>query len=81
MPSTAFTESDYPANWNLAFLSELRFSPFFTMAGHIVKIAAVQAAPVAFNLTDSLAKVERFTLEAARSGAELVIFPYVLACA
>ncbi|KAH7385401.1 putative nitrilase [Phaeosphaeria sp. MPI-PUGE-AT-0046c] len=45
------------------------------MNGHVVKIAAVQTAPVAFNLKESLAKVERLTLEAARSGAELVIFP------
>ena len=40
-----------------------------------VKIAAVQAAPVAFNLTESLKKVEQFTAQAASQGAELVAFP------
>jgi predicted amidohydrolase len=40
-----------------------------------VKIAAVQAAPVAFNLVESLKKVEKLTAEAAANGAELVAFP------
>lgn len=40
-----------------------------------VKIAAVQAAPVAFNLIESLKKVEQFTAQAAAQGAELVAFP------
>jgi len=40
-----------------------------------VKIAAVQAAPVSFDLPKSLAKVARFTAEAAKAGADLVVFP------
>lgn len=40
-----------------------------------VKVAAVQAAPVAFDLPKSLAKVAYFTAEAAKSGADLVVFP------
>lgn len=40
-----------------------------------VKVAAVQAAPVAFNLEESLKKLERLTVEAAKQGAELVCFP------
>ncbi len=40
-----------------------------------VKVAAVQAAPVAFNLEESLKKVEKLTAEAAKQGAELVAFP------
>ncbi|KAF8861678.1 putative nitrilase [Acephala macrosclerotiorum] len=40
-----------------------------------VKVAAVQAAPVAFNLEESLKKVEVLTAEAAKQGAELVCFP------
>ncbi|KAH9213617.1 putative nitrilase [Leptodontidium sp. 2 PMI_412] len=40
-----------------------------------VKVAAVQAAPVAFDLTATLKKVETLTAEAASQGAELVAFP------
>ncbi|RDW62346.1 putative nitrilase [Coleophoma cylindrospora] len=40
-----------------------------------VKIAAVQAAPVAFDLAESLKKVDHFSEEAAGQGAELVVFP------
>lgn len=40
-----------------------------------VKVAAVQAAPVAFDLVQSLKKVEKLTAEAAAQGAELVAFP------
>lgn len=40
-----------------------------------VKIAAVQAAPAAFDLIESLKKVEKLTAEAASQGAELVAFP------
>jgi len=40
-----------------------------------VKVAAVQAAPVAFDLVESLKKVEKLTAEAAAQGAELVAFP------
>lgn len=40
-----------------------------------VKVAAVQAAPVSFDLVASLKKVEQLTAEAASQGAELVAFP------
>lgn len=40
-----------------------------------VKVAAVQAAPVSFDLVASLKKVEALTLEAASQGAQLVAFP------
>jgi predicted amidohydrolase len=42
-----------------------------------VKVAAVQAAPVAFDLAESLKKVERLTKKAAQEAADLVVFPYV----
>jgi hypothetical protein len=42
-----------------------------------VKVAAVQAAPVAFNLGESLKKLESLTEEAAKEAAELVVFPQV----
>lgn len=38
-------------------------------------IAAVQAAPVLFNLEDSLKKVKALTREAADKGANIVVFP------
>jgi nitrilase len=47
------------------------------MTSKIVKVAAVQAAPVSFDLEKSLEKVAKFTAEAAGSGADLVVFPYV----
>ena len=37
--------------------------------------AVVQAAPVAFDLDRTLAKVHTLTADAARSGARLVVFP------
>lgn len=40
-----------------------------------VKVAAVQAAPVAFDLPKSLLKVAQFATEAAKAGADLVVFP------
>lgn len=49
------------------------------MVSKLVKVAAVQAAPVAFDLERSLERVAKFTAEAARSGADLVVFPYVAA--
>lgn len=42
----------------------------------VVRVAAVQAAPVSFDLEQSIAKISHFTAEAARAGADLVIFPY-----
>lgn len=43
-----------------------------------IKVAAVQTAPVAFDLEKSIEKISRFTAEAAKAGAHLVVFPYVL---
>ncbi|KAI8626865.1 carbon-nitrogen hydrolase [Xylariaceae sp. FL1651] len=40
-----------------------------------IKVAAVQAAPVSFDLDKSLEKLTRLTAEAAAGGAELVVFP------
>lgn len=39
------------------------------------KVAAVQAAPVAFNLHASIRKLERLTKTAAKEGADLIVFP------
>ena len=41
----------------------------------VVRAAVVQAAPVAFDLDATLAKVERLTAESAEGGADLVLFP------
>ncbi|KAI8186060.1 Bifunctional nitrilase/nitrile hydratase NIT4 [Colletotrichum sp. SAR 10_65] len=43
----------------------------------IVKVAAVQAAPVSFDLEKSLEKLSKLTAEAAAAGADLVVFPQV----
>ena len=43
-----------------------------------VVVAAIQAAPVSFDLPKSLQKVAEFTSQAAGAGADLVVFPYVL---
>ncbi len=40
-----------------------------------VRVAVVQAAPVAFDLSCTLAKVRALTLEAAEGGTNLVLFP------
>jgi len=40
-----------------------------------ISAAVVQAAPVAFDVDATLAKVERFAAEAAAGGARLVVFP------
>jgi len=42
---------------------------------NMVKVAAVQAAPVSFDLQRSLDKLEKLTTEAAQAGADLVAFP------
>lgn len=47
-----------------------------TSLSNIVKVAAVQAAPVSFDLDKSLDKLSKLTAEAAHAGAELVVFPY-----
>jgi nitrilase len=44
------------------------------MSAGVTRVAVVQAAPVAFDLEATLAKVERLTAEAA-AGADLVAFP------
>lgn len=51
----------------------------FTMTSNrpIVKVAAVQAAPVSFDLDKSLQKLSKLTEEAAAAGADLVVFPCV----
>jgi nitrilase len=41
----------------------------------VVRAAVVQAAPIAFDLTATLEKVERLTAEAAAQSADLVLFP------
>lgn len=43
-----------------------------------VKVAAVQCAPVAFDLAKSLAKLAELTAEASQKGCDLIVFPYVL---
>jgi nitrilase len=47
------------------------------MPSNMIKVAAVQAAPVAFDLAKSITKIAELTAEAAASGAHLVVFPYV----
>jgi nitrilase len=44
-------------------------------ADRTVKVAVVQAAPVAFNRERTLEKVHALTDQAARMGAQLVLFP------
>jgi nitrilase len=45
------------------------------MPSRIVKVAAVQAAPVGFDLNKSLIKLSELTAEASQAGADLVVFP------
>ena len=45
---------------------------------NIVKVAAVQAAPISFDLHKSLDKLEKLASKAAQAGADLAVFPYVL---
>lgn len=40
-----------------------------------VRVAAVQAAPVSFDLEKSLEKLTRLAAEAVKGGADLVVFP------
>lgn len=42
-----------------------------------IKVAAVQAAPVSFDLDASLEKLQRLTAQAAEAGADIVVFPWV----
>ncbi|KAI5922193.1 carbon-nitrogen hydrolase [Camillea tinctor] len=42
---------------------------------HTVKVAVVQAAPVSFDLQQSLEKLTKLVAEAAQGGADLVVFP------
>ncbi|KAH8162988.1 hypothetical protein CIB48_g5258 [Xylaria polymorpha] len=43
--------------------------------GKTVRVAAVQAAPVSFDLEKSLEKLTRLAAQAAKGGAELIVFP------
>ncbi|KAF2821049.1 carbon-nitrogen hydrolase [Ophiobolus disseminans] len=45
------------------------------MPSKIVKVAAVQAAPVAFNLEKNIQKLSKLTADAAASGADLIVIP------
>ncbi|KAF2034214.1 carbon-nitrogen hydrolase [Setomelanomma holmii] len=45
------------------------------MRTQIVKVAAVQAAPVSFDLHKSIEKIAHYAAEAAKAGAELIVFP------
>jgi nitrilase len=45
------------------------------MTLRIVKVAAVQAAPISFDLDKSLIKLSGLTAEASQAGADLVVFP------
>jgi nitrilase len=40
-----------------------------------VRVAGVQAGSATFDLKSSLDKVDKFTAEAAKDGAQLVVFP------
>ena len=42
-----------------------------------VRVAAVQAAPVSFDLQASMSKLKKLTEKAAQGGADLVVFPWV----
>lgn len=44
---------------------------------HTVRVAAVQSAPVAFDLYKSLHKLRSLAFAARENGAELVVFPEV----
>ncbi|KAI1376661.1 carbon-nitrogen hydrolase [Hypoxylon crocopeplum] len=44
-------------------------------SARVVKVAAVQAAPVSFDLEKSLAKLTKLVGEAAGAGADLIVFP------
>ncbi|ODQ50456.1 carbon-nitrogen hydrolase [Saitoella complicata NRRL Y-17804] len=52
-----------------------------TSPSTVVKVAAVQSAPVAFDLDATLDKLDRLTAEAAGKGAQLVVFPEAFVCA
>lgn len=45
------------------------------MTSRTVKVAAIQAAPVSFDLEKSIAKLSDLTVEASQAGADLVVFP------
>lgn len=45
------------------------------MTSRMVKVAAIQAAPVSFDLEKSIAKLSGLTMEASQAGADLVVFP------
>jgi len=47
-----------------------------------IRAAVVQAAPIMFDVTRTLAKLRELTADAARAGAQLVVFPeaFLSAC-
>lgn len=45
------------------------------MTSRTVKVAAIQAASVSFDLEKSIAKLSDLTVEASQAGADLVVFP------
>ena len=46
-----------------------------------VRVAAVQASPIAYDLVKSVGKLQSLTKEAKRNGAQLVVFPEAFLCA
>jgi hypothetical protein len=56
---------------------ELILNPLNTRMSKLrtLKVAAIQASPVSFDLQLSLEKLKKLTAEAALTGAELVVFP------
>jgi nitrilase len=46
-----------------------------TMTQSLIRVAVVQAAPVAFDREFTIAKVRRFAADAAAQGARLIVFP------
>jgi hypothetical protein len=76
----AFTITDLPRIlcFSILYTGKRSVCQFLYVASimcSVIKVAAVQAAPVAFDLARSIDKVAKFTLEAAGAGADLVVFP------
>lgn len=44
-------------------------------SGRIIRVASVQAAPVSYDLQETLKKVNKLAREAQEQGAQLVVFP------
>lgn len=74
MSDVGFEEAVRPPQTRLSItLVSLSVSIILKMANF--KVAAVQAAPVSFDLEKSLVKLEKITKDAAEAGANLVVFP------